>query len=97
MAEPLERDNDSIPTHVSIRESKPAGRRVYLDSASPPVRSILRVVIITLLLIFIAGSVQAIVSSLAALVFLISLSVFFAYLIDPIVRLYPPAVQGAKS
>ena len=62
------------------------GRRIYIDASSPSVRSILRVVVITLFLIFIAGSVQVIVSSLASLVFLICLSVFFAYLIDPLVR-----------
>jgi predicted PurR-regulated permease PerM len=86
MAEPIEPEKDPIPTHVSVRESQPAGRRVYLDSSAPSVRSILRVVVITLVLIFVAGSVQTIVASLAALVFLISLSVFFAYLIDPLVR-----------
>ena len=62
-------------------------RRVYIDASAPPVRSILRVVIITLFLIFIAGSVQVIVTRLSALVFLICLSVFFAYLVDPLVRL----------
>ena len=40
-------------------EPKPPVRRVYLDPASPPVRSIVRVVVIALIIVFVAGSVQA--------------------------------------
>ena len=82
--------NDEKPKAVSkraLRERQQTARRVYLDSSSPSVRSIARVVVIVLLLLFIAGSVQAIVMSLASLAFLIVLSVFFAYLIDPLVRI----------
>lgn len=61
--------------------------RIELDSSSPSVRSIVRVVIVTLIILFIAGSVQTIISSIAGLFFLIILSVFFAYLIDPLVKL----------
>ncbi len=61
--------------------------RVHLDGSSPSIRSILRVVVITLLILFVAGSAQAIISSVASLFFLIILSVFFAYLIDPLVKL----------
>ena len=61
--------------------------RVVLDPSSPSLRSILRVVIITLIILFIAGSVQTVISSIASLFFLVVLSVFFAYLIDPLVRL----------
>lgn len=60
---------------------------VTIDPSSPSVRSITRVVIITLILLYIAGSVGAILSSLKTLVFLIVLSIFFAYLLDPLVRL----------
>jgi len=45
------------------------------------------VVIVTLIILFIAGSVQTVISSIASLFFLVVLSVFFAYLIDPLVRL----------
>ncbi|HRI03996.1 MAG TPA: AI-2E family transporter [Pyrinomonadaceae bacterium] len=61
--------------------------RVVLDPSSPSLRSILRVVIVTLIILFVAGSVQTILSSIASLFFLVILSVFFAYLIDPLVRL----------
>jgi predicted PurR-regulated permease PerM len=72
---------------AELRERQQSARRVYLDPASPSVRSILRVVVITLLLLAVAGFVQSILSSLLYLFFLIVLSVFFAYLIDPLVRL----------
>jgi len=71
----------------ALRERQQTSRRVYLDPSTPSVRSIVRVVIITLLLLFIAGFVQNVISSLTYLVFLIILSVFFAYLIDPLVRI----------
>lgn len=62
-------------------------RYVILHPSSPSARSIARVVVITLLLLFVAGYVQTIFSSLAYLFFLILLSVFFAYLIDPLVKM----------
>ena len=71
----------------AVHEPKPPVTRVHLDSSSPSVRSIVRVVVITLLILLVAGSVEAIVSSVASLFFLIILSVFFAYLIDPIVKI----------
>ncbi len=87
MAEPHQPENTAKTNKQAIRERQQTARRVYLDPSSPSVRSIVRVVVITLLLLFIAGSVQNIVSSIASLVFLVILSVFFAYLIDPLVRL----------
>lgn len=74
-------------TKRAIRERQQNARRVFLDPSSPSVRSIVRVVIVTLVLLFIAGSVQTIITSLASLFFLIVLAVFFAYLIDPLVKL----------
>ncbi len=76
--------------HIAASElhaGKPPSTRVHLDPASPSVRSIVRVVVITLLILFVAGFVQTIISSIATLFFLLVLSVFFAYLIDPIVRI----------
>lgn len=60
---------------------------VVLDPSTPSVRSIARVVLITLALLFFAGFVQTILSSLTYLFFLIILSVFFAYLIEPLIQL----------
>jgi predicted PurR-regulated permease PerM len=69
-----------------LRERRSHARRVYLDPSSPSLRSILRVVIVVLFLLFIASWIEAIISSLAALAFLVVLSIFFAYLIDTLVR-----------
>lgn len=69
-----------------LRERQSTSRRVYLDPSSPSLRSILRVVLVVLFLLFIAGWIQTVLSSLAALFFLVVLSIFFAYLIDPLVR-----------
>ena len=71
----------------AIRERQQTARRVYLDPSSPSVRSIIRVAVITMLLIYVAGSVWSIIASLTYLIFLLFLAIFFAYLIDPLVKL----------
>lgn len=83
---PQQTEKTRLSRH-ELRERQRAARRVYLDPSTPSFRSIVRVVIITLILLAIAGSVEAIIASLAGLFFLIVLSIFFAYLIDPLVRL----------
>lgn len=60
---------------------------VVLDSSTPSVRSIVRVVLITLIIIFISDSIKGIIMSLTYLFFLIVLSIFFAYLIEPLVQM----------
>ena len=82
-------DQQSPEIKIDKTESvgnEPTRHRVQLDPSSPSVRSIVRVVIITLVILFIAGSVERIVTSITPLLFLIILSVFTAYLIDPLVR-----------
>ena len=69
------------------RELKQTARRVFLDPSSPPVVSIVRVVIITLLLLSVLDFAKSILSSLTKLFFIIILAIFFAYLIDPLVKL----------
>lgn len=68
------------------RERKHTARRVFLDPSTPPFLSIVRVVIITLILIAVFNFVWVILASLKYLFFMIILSIFFAYLIDPIVK-----------
>jgi predicted PurR-regulated permease PerM len=80
-----ERTTGSL-SRSALRERQSHARRVYLDPSSPSLRSILRVVVVMLFLWFIAGWIQTIITSLAALFFLLVLSIFFAYLIDPLVR-----------
>ncbi len=76
---PLHDDKPTLP-----RREPPLS--VKLDAGSPSLRSIIRVVIVALIIVFFAGYLQTIVTSLASLGFLLILSVFFAYLIDPLVK-----------
>jgi predicted PurR-regulated permease PerM len=68
------------------RERKQTARRVFLDPSTPSFLSIVRAVIITLVLIAVFDFAKTILSSLKYLFFMIVLSIFFAYLIDPLVK-----------
>ncbi len=87
MDEPNRPETAAKTNKQTIRERQQTARRVYLDPSSPSARSIVRVVIIVLIIVFVAGSVQSIISSIVNLAFLVALAVFFAYLIDPLVKL----------
>ena len=69
-----------------VNEGDLASRSVHIHPGSPSIRSIVRVVVVTLLLLLVAGFLQSVLSALTYLFFLIVVSVFFAYLIDPIVK-----------
>ena len=87
MSVPMPPDKPNDPIEIPTDERKRRARRVHFDAATPPIRSIVRVVVVTLLLLLVAGYLQSIITALSYLFFLIVLSVFFAYLIDPIVKL----------
>ena len=87
MAEKVKIDRPARAERVEPKTEPVEPTRVLLDSASPSIRSIVRVVIITMLLIYAAGSVRSIVASITSLFFLVVLAIFFAYLIDPLVKL----------
>ncbi len=76
--------------------AKPPPLRIELLKSTPSVSSIVRVVVVTLLLLFVAGFVANIISSLTYLFFLLVLSVFFAYLISPLVKLIRKPFKGKK-
>lgn len=65
---------------------QPANNIVF-DPSTPSVRSIVRVVLITLLILAVVGFLTTMLSALTYLFFLIVLSVFFAYLIKPLVEM----------
>lgn len=69
----------------SLEHDEP--RRVVLDSSTPSFATIFRVVVITLLIIGAFNFVGGVLSSLKHLIFLLILSVFFAYLLDPLISL----------
>lgn len=86
MAEKSDETNTELSEDekAEIRET---GRRVILDPSSPSVRSIIRVVIVAMVLISVFDFAKSILSSLTKLFFIIILAVFFAYLIDPLVKI----------
>lgn len=83
-----ENDPESKPTEpVGVVDSPQAPIPVALDPASPSIASIVRVVVVTLIVLFVAERIGNVVGSLSYLLFLVILAVFFAYLIDPLVKL----------
>ncbi len=60
---------------------------VALDRTATSFATVFRIVAVTLILLFIGGFIATIISSLTYLFFLLVLSIFFAYLIDPLVKL----------
>jgi len=83
---PNEKPPNDRPSRAALRERQSLSRRVYLDPSSPSVRSIVRVVVVVLILLLIANWIQTLISSVVALFFLVVLSIFFAYLMDPLVQ-----------
>lgn len=61
-------------------------RRVFLDSSTPSVWTVVRVVLAAFIVWHLGGFVAGILNSLKSLLFLVVISIFFAYLIDPLVR-----------
>lgn len=62
------------------------GTRVFLDPSSPSNWAVVRVVLITLLILYLLSFVATLIVSLTHLFFMIVLAIFFAYLIDPLVE-----------
>jgi predicted PurR-regulated permease PerM len=60
---------------------------IVIDRTWPSVAAVFRIVLVTLLLLFVASRVELILGSLTYLFFLLVLSIFFAYLLDPLVKL----------
>lgn len=84
MKTPQNDSREATPETISDERQTP--QRVLLDPSSPSARSIIRVVVITLLLIAVFDFAKSILSSLTTLFFIIVLAIFFAYLIDPLVK-----------
>jgi predicted PurR-regulated permease PerM len=80
-----ETENDEVTNDLQQETLSP--QLVVLDPSWPSMRSIVRIVVITLTILFIAGFVENIIRAVAPLLFLIILSVFVAYFVDPLVRL----------
>lgn len=69
-----------------IREMKQTARRVFLDSSTPGNWTIARIVFVGFIIWSSAAFLWDKIGLLKSLFFMIVLSIFFAYLIDPLVR-----------
>jgi predicted PurR-regulated permease PerM len=87
-------NNDLEPEKVEPGPQDPV--RVYLDPSSPSIRSIVRVVVVTLFLLFFANRIENIIGTLTFLSFLVVISVFLAYLLDPLVQLIRTPFRNTK-
>lgn len=87
---------DSEPQVKVQAVRRSSRRRVVLDPSTPSVRSIVRTVIITLLILSVANFAIGILASLTHLFFLMILSVFFAYLIEPLVQMITRPFEEAN-
>jgi predicted PurR-regulated permease PerM len=68
------------------REKRLTARRVFLDPSTPSSWTVVRVVLVAFIVWNFANFFTTIFTSLASLFFLLVLSIFFAYLIDPLVK-----------
>lgn len=89
-------DNTLASEADLLSARQPDAVRVALDPSSPSIRSIARVVFITLLLLFVANRIENIIGALTFLFFLVVISVFLAYLLDPLVRLILRPLRDTK-
>lgn len=79
--------SEEIEESTNLDPLKPSPQRVFLDPSTPSLRSILRVVIVVLLVLWISSFLQNVISSLTYLLFIVVLAIFFAYFIEPLVRI----------
>ncbi|MBK7709316.1 MAG: AI-2E family transporter [Acidobacteria bacterium] len=70
-----------------IREMRQTARRVFVDPSTPPMRSVLRVVLTFIIVSTAISAIGFLLFQIRSLIFMIILAIFFAYLIDPLVRL----------
>jgi len=78
-------EDESTTTEERQKQVEPV--RVVLDPSFPSIRAVVRTVVVALVVIFIASSIASVIGSLTYLAFLLVLSIFFAYLISPLVNL----------
>lgn len=95
----MESNRDNTQADEQILEPKEIEPiRVVLDPSSPSIRSIVRVTIVAMIFLFIGTRIESVIGSLTNLFFLLVLSIFFAYLMSPLVSLIrrPFKARGAE-
>lgn len=69
-----------------LREMRQTARRIFFDSSTPPTWTVIRVVLIAFASWYLASFLINILIALQSLIFLLILSVFFAYLLNPLIE-----------
>ncbi len=89
---------DSTQAKADKARPRRAAVSIRLPEGWPTAGTIARIVIVTAILLFVAGYAERFITSLRNLFFLVILSVFFAYLLDPLVKLIrrPFKARGAE-
>lgn len=86
MAEKKSQEKRKALSRNKIRSIRENARRVFFDPSTPSNWTVVRVVLIAFVVWNLGYFLVNILSSLAFLFFIIILSIFFAYLMDPLVR-----------
>ena len=79
--------DDKLTVKETVVDATDVNSPAVINPAMLPSGAIVRIVLITLLILYVAGLVTSLLSSLVHLIFLMVLSILFAYLIEPLVKL----------
>ncbi len=75
---------EKLMVNETVVESGDVAPVAVINPALLPSGAVVRIVLITLLILYVAGLVTSLLSSLIHLIFLLVLSVLFAYLMEPL-------------
>lgn len=82
----IDQTETDIPPAPAAAEAEPM-LRVSIDPSWPSIGVIIRVMVVGMIFVFIISGIASVIGSLVFLFFILVLSIFFAYLIDPLVKL----------
>jgi predicted PurR-regulated permease PerM len=89
---------DKLAVKETVVETNDVNSPAVINPAMLPSGAVVRIVLITLLILYVAGLVTSLLTSLVHLIFLMVLSILFAYLIEPLVKLVQrPFESGDRS
>lgn len=81
----MNNDKENLPAETHSEEN--SRQTVILDSSTPSIRSVVRIVLVTLVILYLANLVTHLFYSLTFFLFLIVLAIFLAYLLEPLVKI----------
>ena len=89
---------DKLMVKETVAATSDVNSPAVINPVILPSGAVVRIVLITLLILYVAGLVTSLLTSLIHLIFLMVLSILFAYLIEPLVKLVQrPFENGDKS